>query len=145
MQLHLHYTPDPILKPALHPRCLLPLHRPLLPPPRLPPGTPQDPLFPQYPGLSNHFRRFPLRHRKTIRVTFRRFQAFTGAKANPDGVRTQTGANFELLLHISFRADTLSCFLADEAAAAYLRLFGTVHSRLGPQRLKLWPADLPAS
>jgi len=48
------------------------------------------------------------------------FQAFTGAKANPEGVRTQTGANFKsmahvqafrrLSLHISFRADTLSCF-----------------------------------
>jgi hypothetical protein len=47
------------------------------------------------------------------------FQVFTGAKANPDGVRTQTGANFEsvaifqafhrLSLHIYFRADTLSC------------------------------------
>jgi hypothetical protein len=54
---------------------------------------------------------------------------FTGAKANPEGVRAQTGANFEstgnfqafrrLSLHISFRADTLSCFLADEAAAVY--------------------------
>jgi len=48
------------------------------------------------------------------------FQVFTGAKANPKGVRTQTGANFESMAnfqafhrlprHISFRADTLSCF-----------------------------------
>jgi len=55
------------------------------------------------------------------------FQAFTSTKANPEGVRTQTGANFEsmanfqafrrLSLHISCRADTLSCFLADDAAA----------------------------
>jgi len=51
------------------------------------------------------------------------FQAFTGTKANPEGVRTQTGANFEsmanfqavhrLSLHISFHVDTLSCFLSD--------------------------------
>jgi len=63
-----------------------------------------------------------------MRVAFRLFQVFTGTKANPEGVRTQTGANFEsmansqafcwLLLNICFRADTLSCFLVDEAAAA---------------------------
>jgi hypothetical protein len=55
------------------------------------------------------------------------FQAFSGTKANPEGVRTQTGANFEsmanfqavhrLSLHISFHVDTLSCFLSDDAAA----------------------------
>jgi hypothetical protein len=51
------------------------------------------------------------------------FQAFTDTKANPEGVRTQTAANFEsmanfqavhrLSLHISFHVDTLSCFLSD--------------------------------
>jgi hypothetical protein len=117
------------LKPALLPRFLLPLHRPLPLPPRPHAGTLQDPLLPQYPVMSNHFRRFPLGHRKTVQVTFRLSEAFTMAKANPDGVRTQTGANFEskanfqafrrLSLHISFRADTLPCLLADEAAAVY--------------------------
>jgi len=120
VQLHLHYAPYPDLKPALLPRCLPPPPRPHL-------GTPRDPLLPQYPVLSNHFRPFPLRHRKTVRVAFRLFQAFTGAKANPEGARTQTGANFEsmaylqafrqLSLHISFHADTHSCFLADDAPA----------------------------
>jgi len=151
VQLHLHYAPDPNLKPALLPQCLLPLHRPLPPPPHPHPGTLQDPLVSQHPVLSNHFRCFHLRHRETVRVTFKLFQAFTGAKANSEGVRTQTGADFEstanfqdfrrLLLHISFRTDTLSCFLADEAAAVYSSLSGTVHSRLGRQCRKLWPAD----
>jgi len=52
------------LKPALLPRWPLPLHRPLPPPPPPPcphPSTARDPLLPQYPVLSNHFRRFPLR------------------------------------------------------------------------------------
>jgi hypothetical protein len=56
-----------------------------------------------------------------------RFQAFAGTKANSDGVRNQTGANFECManfqavhgrsLDISFRPDTLSCYLSDDAAA----------------------------
>jgi len=127
VQLQLHYAPYPDLKPALLPRCLLPLDCRLYPPPRPHPGTPRDPLLPQHPVLSNHFRCFPLRHRETIRVAFMRFQAFTGTKANPEGVRTQMGANFEsmanfqavhrLSLDLSFRADTLSCFLSDDAAA----------------------------
>jgi hypothetical protein len=95
VQLQLHYAPYPDLKPALLPRCLLPLHCPLHPPPRPHPGTPRDPLLPQHPVLSNHFRCIPLRHRKTVRVAFMHFQAFTDAKANPEGVRTQTGANNE--------------------------------------------------
>jgi len=142
VQLQLQYAPYPNLKPPLLPRCLLPVHRPL--PSRPHPGTLQDPYLPQYPALSNHIRRFPRRHRKTVRVAFRLFQAFTIAKANPAGVRTQTGANFEsmanfqacrrLSLHISFRADTLSCALTDEAAAVYSRLSGTVHSRFGRQQ-----------
>jgi len=76
VQLQLHYAPYPDLKQAVLPRCLLPLHR-LLPlrPPRPHPGTPRDPFIPQYPVLSNDFRRFPLRHGKTIRVVFRHFQA----------------------------------------------------------------------
>ena len=138
MQLQLHYAPDPNLKPPLLPRCLHPLHRPL-PPPHPPPGTPGDPLLPQYSVLSNRFSRFRLRHRKTVRVAFRLFQAFTSAKANPEGVRTQTEANFQsmanfqafrqLSLHISFCADTLSCFLADDAAALpNLKALATVES-----------------
>jgi hypothetical protein len=67
---------------------------------------------------------------KSLSGAFRRFQAleaFTCAKANPEGVRAQTGANFEsmanlqafrrLSLHISCRPDTLSCFLVVDAAA----------------------------
>ena len=50
---------------------------------------------------------------------------------------------FRLFMHISFRADTLSCFLADEAAAVYSRLSGTVHSRIGRlhRGQKLWSAS----
>jgi hypothetical protein len=40
-----------------------------------------------------------------------------------------------LSLHMSFRADTLSCFLADEAAAVYSR-FGCQH-----RGQKLWSAS----
>jgi len=94
-QLQLHYDPYPKLEPVLLPRCLLPVHRPLPPVPCPHPGTGQDPLLPQYPVLCDHIRRFPLRHRRTVQVTFRLFQAFTRRKANPEGVRTQTGANFE--------------------------------------------------
>ena len=118
VQLQLHCAPYPDLEPALLPRWPLPLHRPLPPPPCPHPGTLQDPDLSQHPVLSNHFRRCPLRHRKTVRVAFMLFQAFTGTKANPEGVRTQTGANFEsmanfqafrrLSLRISFRTDKLS-------------------------------------
>jgi len=58
VQLQLHCALYPDLKPALLPRCPLPLHRP---PPRPHPCTRPDSLLPQYPALSNHFRRFPLR------------------------------------------------------------------------------------
>jgi hypothetical protein len=89
--------------------------------------------------VSIHFRPCSLRYRKTARVTFRLFQAFTGAKANPEGARTQTGANFEsmpylqafrqLSLHISFHADTLSCFLSDNAVAlANVKALASVES-----------------
>jgi hypothetical protein len=40
-----------------------------------------------------------------------------------------------LSLHMSFRTDTLSCFLADEAAAVYSR-FGRQH-----RSQKLWSAS----
>jgi len=129
VQLQLHYAPYPNLKPALLPRCPLPLHRPLSLPPCPHPGTLQDPVLSQYPVVSNHFWRFPLRNRKSVQVAVRLFQAFTSAQANPEGVRSQTGANFEsmancqafcwLSLHISFRLDTLSYFIAHDAAAVY--------------------------
>jgi len=127
VQLQFHYALYPDLKPAPRPQCLLPVHHPLPPLPRPHPCTSRDPLLPQYPVLSNHLLRCPLRHRNTVQVAFRLFQAFTGAKANPEGVMAQTGANFEsmanfqafhrLSLHISCRPDTLSCFLAVDAAA----------------------------
>jgi len=140
VQLQLHYAPYADLKPVLLPRCLFRLHRHLHPPPPRPhPGTPRDPLLLQYPVQSNHFHRFPLCHRKTVQVAFRLFQAFTGVKGNPEGARTQTGANVEsmanfqgfhwLSLHISFRADRLSCFLADDAAAlANVKALASVES-----------------
>jgi len=99
-QQQLHYDPYHNLKPVLLPRCLLPVHCPLPPLPHPHPGTGQDPLLPQYPILCNHFHRFHLRHRKTVRVTFRLFHAFTRGKANPEGVRTQTGANFESMANV---------------------------------------------
>jgi len=63
VQLQLHCALYPDLKPALLPHCPL-LHRPhpLPHPPRRPHlCTRRDPLHPQYPALSNHFRRFSLR------------------------------------------------------------------------------------
>jgi len=60
VQLQLHCAPYPDLKPALLPRCPIPLHRPLLPPPppsRLHPCT-HDPLLPQYPILSKSLSSF---------------------------------------------------------------------------------------
>ena len=141
VQLQLHYAPYPNLKPVLLPPCLLPLRRPLLPPPCPHHGTLQDPFLPQYPVLSNHFRRFPLRHYKTVRVAFRLLQAFTGEKANPEGVQTQTGANCEsmvnfqafrrLLLHISFGADTA---LANVEALASVESSGQQTSQ--PPRMR---------
>jgi len=86
VHLQLHYATYPDLKPPVLPRCPLPLYHPLLPP-HPNPFTTRDPLLPQYPVLSNYFRRVPLWHYKTIQVTFRLFQAFMGAKANPEGVR----------------------------------------------------------
>jgi hypothetical protein len=64
VQLQLHCALYPDLKRALLPRCPIPLHRPLpppSPPSHLRPCTPQDRVLPQYPVLSNHFHRFPLR------------------------------------------------------------------------------------
>jgi len=109
-QLQLHYDPYPNLKPVLLPRCLLPVHRPLPPLPRPHPGTGQDPLLPQYPVLCNHFRHFPLHHRKTVRVTLRLFQALTCGKANPEGVRTQMGANFESMANFQAFTDFYCIF-----------------------------------
>jgi hypothetical protein len=123
------------LKPALLPRCSLPLHRPI---PHPQPCTPRDPLLPQYPVLSNYFLHFPLHHRQTVRVAFRLFQAVTGAKENPEGVRREptlkAWQTFRLSLRISFRPDALSCFLVDEAAAVYSSLSGTVNSKFGRQQ-----------
>jgi hypothetical protein len=51
------------LKLALLPHCPLPQHRTHSlppPPPRPHPSTHRVPVLPQYPALSNHFRRFPL-------------------------------------------------------------------------------------
>jgi len=129
MKLQIHSATYLDMKPALLSRCPLPLYR-LLPPPSRPhPCTPRDPLLHECSVLSNHFRRIPLHHRNTLGVAFRLFKASTGAKANPEGFRQEPtlkvwqtfrySASF--LSVFSIRTDTLSWFLADEAAATYSR------------------------
>jgi len=159
VQQQWHYAPYPNLQPALPPQRLLPVH--CLHPSCLHPGTLQDPLHSKHPVLSNQIRHFALPHCHTARVDCSLLEHFTVMKANPDGVRTQTGANFQnmanfkafrwLSLQISFHPDTLQYFLADEATGVYSRSWGTVPLRCGHQRivrssglqpkLKFWPSS----
>jgi hypothetical protein len=73
-----------------------------------------------YESLSGFHRRESKSRRCRMEANFKRMSNFLAFR--------------RLSLRISFRTDTLSCFLSDQAAAIYSRLSGTVNSRFGRQQ-----------